>query len=133
MKKLAIILLTIAAPTAYAWNPAGTWNNLDSNSGTIDHLVISNDLKVQGFGQCSPTPCEWGQTELIKLVATHDSGNDDRAEYIALWNFGFVTTALILSPHPENPDYIVVKSYDFFAPTDGRQNHYNIEYLKRSP
>ncbi len=132
MKRLAIVLLTLMVSTAYAWNPAGTWNNLDSSSGGIDHLVIGDDLMIQGYGQCSPNPCEWGTTGLIKLVATNDSGNDDRSEYIALWNFDFKTTVLILSPHPENPNYIVVRSYDFYAPSDGRQNRYTIEYLKRS-
>ncbi len=132
MRVLAAAGLLSACFSASAWDPSGTWFNLDPNTGQTHHIVI-NGLTIHGFGQCTPDPCDWGTTPLTKLVATHDRGNEDRVEYLALWDFGFKFTAMMISRHPENPDYLIVKTYDLYSyKGDPRQDRYTIEYLKKS-
>lgn len=130
-----VLFLTVSllgVVDANAWNPDGTWVNLDQNSGDTQSIVI-NYPSIRGYGQCTPTPCDWGDALYTsKLAATHDSSNDDRAEYTAIWIFGFKWTFMYISPHPENPDYIIVKTYDLYdLAGDSRTNRYTIEYLKK--
>jgi hypothetical protein len=117
---------------AEAWDPNGTWVNLEENSGGTVRLEINFPL-IHGYGDCSPTPCDWGNADYTtRLVAIHDSGNADRDEYMALWGFGFAYLLIQISPHPENPDYIILKTSNLYdLAGDPRNNYHVIEYMKR--
>lgn len=46
-------------------NLTGTWRNTDANTGSITRVVITaNSTKIQCFGKCSPTDCDWGTVNL---------------------------------------------------------------------
>ncbi len=53
-------------------NLTGTWRNTDSNTGSITRLVVtSNSTRVQAFGKCSPTDCDWGTVNLTPSGSNH--------------------------------------------------------------
>jgi len=136
MKKTLLLIVFILslgfAPYAEAWNPNGTWVNLDGASGGTHSLVI-NFPTIHGYGQCTPSACDWGNAGYTsKLVATNEQGNPDRDEYMAVWIFSFKWTFAFISPHPENPDYLILRTYDFYdIMGDSRANRYTVEYLKK--
>jgi len=136
-KKLSIVVsclffFCVGLPVAEAWNPDGTWVNMDTSSGGLQRVVISLP-SVHGYGQCTPSPCDWGNaTYTSKLVATNAQSDVDRDAYLAVWIFGFKWTFLRLMPHPENPDYVIAESWDIYdVAGDPRTNRYTIEYLKK--
>ena len=129
---IAVIFIScFGLSQADAWNPNGTWVNLDPTSGT-QRLEISLP-NIEGFGQCTPTPCDWGNAFYTsKLVATNEPTDTDRDNYMAVWLFSFKWTFAFISPHPENSDYIILTMYDIYdIAGDPRANRYTIEYLKK--
>jgi hypothetical protein len=57
---------TYASTAANSTNDVdGNWINTDADTRGITHVVISNyGTKIQTYGKCSPTDCDWGQTAL---------------------------------------------------------------------
>jgi len=77
------VALTVAvAPAPPPANPfVGTWTNQDRNTRYITRLIIQQSggaYKVQAFGACSPTDCDWGPVDATAagegLEATWDQG-----------------------------------------------------------
>jgi hypothetical protein len=66
-------------------NISGTWINTDANTNGITKLIITNNNTIQGFGKCSPTDCDWGNTTLT------DNGNN---RFTAIYTFSFKTIRL---------------------------------------
>lgn len=59
-------------------NITGTWKNVDVNTGSVTRVVVTNNsTKVQCFGKCSPSDCDWGTVNLTpngtKYKAVFDS------------------------------------------------------------
>lgn len=122
----------LAFSYAEAWNPNGTWVNLDAAGGGTQRIEITFP-SIHGYGQCTPSPCDWGNAAYTtKMVATHSQSDADRDGYMAVWMFSFKWTFMRILPHPENPAYIVVESWDLYdIMGDSRANRYTIEYLKK--
>jgi hypothetical protein len=128
-----VFVVTICVLDAEAWNPNGTWVNPDQASGGTQRLEISFPA-VHGFGQCTPTPCDWGNAVYTtNLGATHDSSNSDKDQYLAAWIFNFKWTIGYITPHPENPNYIILTTFDVYDLSGGSAaaNRVTIEYLKK--
>lgn len=127
-----IFILLLGLSNADAWSPNGTWVNIDTSEADIQRLVINYPF-IHGFGQCTPSPCDWGNALYASgLVATHDYADADKDTFFAVWIFSFKWMFMQISPHPENPDYIIVTTqhlYDLAG--DSRTNRFNIEYLKK--
>ena len=46
-------------------NITGTWRNTDANTSSLTRVVVtSNSTKIQSFGKCTPTDCDWGTVNL---------------------------------------------------------------------
>ena len=69
-------------------NISGTWINTDANTAGITKLIITGNNKMETFGKCSPTDCEWGGVPLT------DNGNNT---FTAFYDFSFKTSRLSLS------------------------------------
>src|SRR5689334_21539923 len=69
----------------------GTWFNTDKRTRGIAKLVLTQDdgvLKVQAFGACEPTLCDWGE---VRGVAFSDGvGSPEGMAFTALYDFGFM-------------------------------------------
>ena len=128
-----IFMITFCVLDAEAWNPDGTWVNLDQAGGGTQRLEISLPA-IHGFGQCFPTPCDWGNAfYTTNLGATNDSGNADKDQFMAAWLFSFTWTFAYIAPHPENPNYIILTTYNLYDLAGGSAsaNSVTIEYLKK--
>jgi hypothetical protein len=83
-------------------------------------------LTVQGFGSCSPTPCDWGVVEGIaygeSVVAT------EAIAFSARYDFSFKET--IVTGHLDNGT-LIVETFDKFKDGSGRSNYYSRVYLCR--
>ena len=129
-----VFIITICVCDAEAWNPNGTWVNLDQEGGGTHRLEISFPT-VHGYGQCTPNPCDWGNAIYTSnLGATNDSGNTAKDQYMAAWIFVFKWTFAYIAPHPENPSYIILTTYDLYDLSGGSasENRVTIEYLKKA-
>ena len=78
----------------------GEWTNLDSNTGSLTKIIITNDnneLSIQAYGKCHPTDCEWGKVKVHEIAASID--DDDNIlpfDYcLAIWEIdGKIKNAL---------------------------------------
>jgi hypothetical protein len=75
------LTVAVAQPAAPANPFVGTWTNQDRNTRYITRLIIQQSggaYKVQAFGSCSPTDCDWGAVDATAvgdgLDATWDQG-----------------------------------------------------------
>lgn len=111
-------------------NLIGKWNNCDKNTRGLVRLVLGakgSTLTVQGFGACTPTPCDWGVVEGIaygeSVVAT------EAIAFSARYDFGFAET--IVTGYLDGGT-LIVETYDKFKDGSGRSNYYSRVYLCRS-
>jgi hypothetical protein len=68
-------------------NISGTWTNTDAATNGITRLVITDNNKIQVFGKCSPSDCDWGNVNLA------DGGNNT---FKAVYSFSFKTATIYL-------------------------------------
>lgn len=111
-------------------NLLGKWNNCDKNTRGLLRLVLGtkgSSLTVQGFGACTPTPCDWG---VVGGFAYGDSVVATEAiAFSARYDFTFKET--IVTGHLDNGT-LIVETYDKFKDGSGRSDYYSRVYLCRS-
>lgn len=76
----------------------GNWVNTDSDTSGITRIVVTpaggNHVKVQVFGQCQPTDCDWG---VVEGKSYFDSVSSNHVHSVmARFNSGFANTIVIL-------------------------------------
>src|ERR1700691_4088063 len=101
----AAALLTLPAAQAATATPvppppsaalAGTWVNTNHATTNIVDLVVSTTAKgiaVDGFGACSPTPCQWGR--IAGTVFGPDVSATAGTAFAAQWNAGFARRVVL--------------------------------------
>jgi hypothetical protein len=111
----------------------GLWVNPSATGGLAKVFVGGTAAApvVHAFGQCSPTPCDWGRVRGITYGASISStvGNNMLAPY----TFGFKNAQLAITyTHPlKGADTLTVTSYNEFTDTSGRSNYAKTEVLVR--
>jgi hypothetical protein len=88
----------LASSVPPAPNPAlsGTWANINPATRSVVDIVIEgnkNGIEVDGFGACSPSPCQWGNVPGTVFGANVSAATGSSFE--ADWNFGFARTVLL--------------------------------------
>jgi hypothetical protein len=111
----------------------GLWVN-PSATGGLAKVFIGGSAGapiVHAFGQCSPTPCDWGRVRGITYGASISSavGNNVLAPY----TFGFKNAQLAITyRHPiKGDDTLTITSYNEFTDASGRSNYAKTEVLVR--
>ncbi len=119
-----LLLLTATGALASMAQFAGSWTNVDSNTRGITNLDISvmgTNAKVQAWGKCHPTDCDWGtvQAQVFAPSVSSDvlSGADT---LIAVFVTSFSQTTLVIKPAGNR---LKVDSYDRFTDNSGRSNY----------
>jgi hypothetical protein len=121
----------LASPVPPAPNPGliRTWANTNPATRNVVDIVISrsgNGIAVDGFGACSPTPCQWGNLpgKLFGTRVSSVTGNSFEAN----WNFGFARTVLLgtLNLREKLPT-LTVQEFTTFTDHSGRANFTVIE------
>ena len=95
---LSISSPAMASPVPPSPNTAlfGTWANTNPATRNVADIVLSpggGGILADGFGACSPTPCQWGDIPgtVFGTSVGSPTGNSFRAD----WNFGFAHTVLL--------------------------------------
>jgi hypothetical protein len=127
-------LLTLPAAQAATATPvpppptaalAGTWVNTNHATTNIVDLVVSataRGITVDGFGACSPSPCEWGR--IAGTVFGPDVSAATGTAFAAQWNFGFARTVLLaVYSAPRNVQTLTVREFTTFTDNTDRSNY----------
>lgn len=117
----ALAAPSIAAPQDFV----GTWVNVDSNTRGITRFVVTAPqpkvLRIQVFGQCSPTDCNWGTTQLTTYGTSVQDADSKSAT--ATYNKSFANSFLALSLRG-NKKQMMLQSFTQFTDNSGRQNYF---------
>lgn len=119
-----LLLLTATGGLASMAQFDGSWTNVDTNTRGITKLdiaVMGTNAKVQGWGSCHPTDCDWGtvQGQAFASGVSSDilSGADT---IIAVFDAGFSETTLVIKLAGNG---LKVDTYDRFKDNSGRSNY----------
>ena len=88
---LWLLPFIFAATANSADSIAGSWINVNPNTGGVTRLVLRSgdqQLFVHAWGACNPSDCDWGEVQ----CAPHGAGCK------ATWDHGFATTSMQLLP-----------------------------------
>jgi hypothetical protein len=117
-------------------NPAlsGTWVNTNPATRNIVDIVLEankSGIEVDGFGACSPSPCQWGNVPGTVFGANVSSATGSSFE--ANWNFGFARTVLLgtLTEQKRVPT-LTVQEFTTFTDGSGRANYAVTETFVRA-
>jgi hypothetical protein len=104
---------------------AGTWVNTNHATRNVVDIVVATSprgIAVDGFGACSPTPCEFG-----RIAGTVFGSNVSAAtgtSFAAQWNFGFKRTVLLATySAPRRVPRLTVQEFNTFTDGSGRANY----------
>jgi hypothetical protein len=121
--------MTELAPSDQVLPLSGRFENVDPNTGGLTALELSSDTsgqKVQGFGACSPTECDWGDVSM-NVLGNSISDSTPRVG-LATWEHGFATTHITL--RAQRPGVLIAEKYTIFHDGSGRANYRQTYSLK---
>lgn len=123
-----------ATPPTGLTNLVGTWNNVNTTTGGIVKVVVTNDatgFKLHTYGACSPTPCDHGA-----VVASPFSKTVSTSTALGLsgqYNFGF-STMQVTGQRIYNIDggtFLELETRTKFAAGDTRFDYTRTEVFRR--
>ena len=104
---------------------AGTWVNTNHATRNIVDLVVAANARgitVDGFGACTPTPCQWGR--IAGTVFGPDVSAATGTAFAAQWNFGFSRTVLLaVYSAPRKVPTLTVREFTTFTDGSHRSNY----------
>ena len=154
MKKVFLALFILSTLVFYSFSQeqtdlrnelvsrfVGEWVNLDSNTGNLTKVIITNDnneLLINAFGKCHPIDCEWGKVKIHEIAASID--NDDNVlpfDYLlALWEIeGAIKNAMTeimkitieTGPKPK----LHIETITIFNDNSGRRDYHWFGIMKK--
>jgi hypothetical protein len=126
----------LASAVPPAPNPAlsGTWANTNPATRNVVDIVIEGNksgVEIDGFGACSPSPCQWGNVPGTVFGANVSSATGSAFE--ASWNFGFARTVLLGTLAVRNRVWsLTVQEFTTFTDGSGRANYAVTETFVRA-
>jgi ribosomal protein L31 len=126
---LGLVSPALARPQDFV----GTWVNTNRSTSGITRFIVTstspNTLRIQVFGKCHPSDCNWGTTQLI----TYGSNVQDRDHKFATANYrpGFSSTLLTFELNGSSRREITLRNFTQFLDKSGRQNYSSLERFRR--
>ena len=108
----------------------GTWLNTNSATRGIVRIIITarnGGLVVRAFGNCDPSPCDWGETEAEAVYANNIASREGVA-FTASYDFGFLKTRLQANV---NQGLLVAVTFNRFEDESGRGDYFSREFFHR--
>jgi hypothetical protein len=105
----------------------GTWKNINSATRDLVKIVITasgSEIKVDAFGACSPTPCNWGNVAGMVYAASVASG--PAVAFSAQYKFSF--SQVILVGHLQGRE-LIVETFTHFTDGSGRSDYYSTDTM----
>lgn len=124
-----IVNSAIAAPQDFV----GTWVNTNQNTNSITRVVVTRAgtaLRIQAFGKCQPSDCDWGQATLLTYGRSVQDA--DHIAATATYNKGFSNTLLTLTLGGTGRSQINLQGFTQFTDNSGRQNYLSQESFRRA-
>jgi hypothetical protein len=134
--QLPFSVTALASAVPPAPNPvlSGTWANTNPATRNVVDIVIEGNksgIEVDGFGACSPSPCQWGNVPGTVFGANVSSVTGSSFE--ANWNFGFERTVLLGTLTERNRlPMLTVQEFTTFTDSSGRANYAVTETFVRA-
>jgi hypothetical protein len=123
----------VSSANAVPQDFVGTWVNTNQNTGGITRLVVTpsgSALRIQVFGKCHPTDCDWGTTTLLTYGRTVQ--DSDHIGATATYNKGFSNTFLTFLLGGSGRTQINLQSFTQFTDNSGRQNYFAQEIFRKA-
>jgi hypothetical protein len=112
----------------------GSWTNLHPSGGLVKVTIGGTQTSptVEAFGQCSPTPCDWGTVRSISYGSSVSSTVGTTA--LAPYSFGFKNAQLVIRYWltATGDERLTVTTYNEFTDGSGRSNYVKTETFARS-
>jgi hypothetical protein len=118
------------AATAAAVAPAplaGTWKNINPATRDLVKVVITaagSAIKVDAFGACSPTPCNWGN--VAGLAYASSVSTSPAVAFSAPYKFSFAQ--VILTGHLQGKE-LILETFTHFTDGSGRSDYYSTDTM----
>jgi len=133
---LAVAVVVAALASSSAWANTGefigNWVNTDPGTRDITRVVVTpagpNMVRVQVFGACQPTACDWG-TVMGHGYADTVASNNVRI-VTASFNAGFKRALVVLRLGPGGLRYTTLND---FTDGSGRTDYESSGFLKQAP
>jgi len=114
--------LAIAGPSsAQIAQFAGRFDNVNTNTKglvSVDIKVNGNDVTVQGWGACSPTPCDWGTVDGYAYATDVQANLAQTADVVtAEFKTSFEVSLLTIKPRGND---LFITVYTRFTDASGR-------------
>jgi hypothetical protein len=117
------IVESAATPAAVVASPlVGTWKNINSATRDLVKIVITaagSGIKVDAYGACSPTPCNWGNVAGLDYAASVSSS--PAVAFSAQYKFSFSQVILVGHLHGKE---LLVEAFTHFTDGSGRSDYY---------
>ncbi|MGI0493007.1 hypothetical protein ACN4EG_14590 [Alkalinema pantanalense CENA528] len=110
----------------------GNWVNVNSNTSGITRFVITKqgqDLRIQVFGKCHPTDCDWGLAPLVTYGRNVQDPNHTAAT--TTYAPSFARNILTLNLRGAGNNQIVLQNFTQFVDNSNRQNYFTQESFRQ--
>ena len=130
---LLLLLITATCSSASIDQFAGSWNNVDPNTGGITKIEIAasgTSAQVHVWGRCHPSDCDWGTVNAQAFAPSVSSDLAGVDTLIAVFDSGFSETTLVMEL---SGNTLKVDSYDRFTDGSGRSNYLASYKFQKAP
>ena len=114
----------------------GEWKNINSQTGGITRIVIWEDgdnLKIEAWGKCHPTDCDWGAVSAHKIASSVNiRRNAGQFDYLfAIWSFNFKDTYVNFKLSDDDELKLILTGVDIFKDRSGRPDYGTQEVMSK--
>ena len=110
----------------------GEWTNIDSQTRGITRISIwedSDGLKIEAWGKCLPTDCDWGAVPAHKIAASVVSGG--KFDYLfAIWSLNFADNYVNFKLSDDPEPKLILTTVNIFKDKSKRADFGNQEVLR---
>ncbi|MEQ1491385.1 MAG: hypothetical protein ABL932_12635, partial [Terricaulis sp.] len=111
----AFIVLGAGAAQAAVNDFVGQWTNQDTSSSDVTRVTVTRTggtLRLNVFGRCSPTDCDWGAINATAFASTAAGNVDNDADIVmATYTQGFARKTVLLRLNGSNIAYEVFTEF----------------------
>ncbi|HEY8300529.1 MAG TPA: hypothetical protein VIG48_01395 [Jatrophihabitans sp.] len=112
----------------------GSWTDVAPTGGLVKLVIGGSQASptIEAFGQCSPTPCDWGAVRSVTYGSTISSSTG--AVVLAPYSFGFKHAQIVVQygVNAAGEAQLTVKTYNEFTDGSGRSNYVSTGVFRRS-
>ncbi|OUC16431.1 MAG: hypothetical protein B0A82_01750 [Alkalinema sp. CACIAM 70d] len=122
----------VSAANATPQDFVGNWINVNSNTSGITRFVVTQqgkELRIQVFGKCHPTDCDWGSASLVTYGRNVEDPNHTAAT--TTYTPSFAKNTLVLNLQGARGSQINLQNFTQFVDNSNRQNYFTQESFRQ--